>query len=247
MITYNPEAKHMIDFRNISKSFGSKTILRNVSFTVDRGEIVAVIGPSGAGKSTILRIISNLLEADSGEVILSSLKKSMAFQYSALLNFLTVKENVALPLRKKTKMTNEEIDNLVRTTLEGVGLTNSEHLYPEELSGGMQKRVGFARAIVTDPDIILYDEPTSGLDPMTSSMIIKDICEVKKRVSAAGIIVTHDLETIGQAADKVLLLYNGDIVFYDTPKELETSDNPYAFQFYNGMCEGPITICSNTH
>lgn len=103
MITYNPEAKHMIDFRNICKSFGSKTILRNISFTVDRSEIVAVIGPSGAGKSTILKIISNLLEADSGEVVVASLKKSMAFQYSALLNFLTVKENVALPLRKKQK------------------------------------------------------------------------------------------------------------------------------------------------
>lgn len=247
MIIYNPEAEHMINFKDICKSFGSKTILNKINFTVDKGEILAVIGPSGAGKSTILRIICSLLEADSGEVILSSLKKSMAFQYSALLNFLTVKENVALPLRKKTKMSESEIDKLVATTLSDVGLKNSEHLFPSELSGGMQKRVGFARAIVTNPDIILYDEPTSGLDPMTSAMIIKDICKVKQRVSAAGIIVTHDLETIGQAADKVILLYNGDIVFYDTPRQLEVSDNPYAQQFYNGRCEGPITICSNTH
>ncbi|MGD9579906.1 MAG: ABC transporter ATP-binding protein [Vampirovibrionia bacterium] len=247
MLTYDPKAEHMIDFRNICKSFGSKTILRNISFTVNKKEVLAVIGPSGAGKSTILKIISNLLEADSGEVIVGSLKKSMAFQYSALLNFLTVKENVALPLRKKTTLSNNEIDKIVSETLESVGLNNSENLFPQELSGGMQKRVGFARAIVTNPDIILYDEPTSGLDPMTSSMIIRDICKVKERVSAAGIIVTHDLETIDQAADKVILLYDGDIVFYDTPEALQTSLNPYAQQFYNGRCEGPIKICPNIH
>lgn len=243
MFSINPEAKHVIDFKNVFKAFGPKEVLRDVSFHVNKGESLAVIGPSGAGKSTILKLVSNLMEADSGKITLSSNKKGMAFQYSALLNFLSVKENVALPLRKKTSLTEKEITEKVSSALINVGLKGSENLFPQELSGGMQKRVSFARAVVTEPDIILYDEPTSGLDPMTSTMIINDICHIKTELKAAGVIVTHDLETIRKAADKVILLYNGDLVFQGSPKELFNSDNAFATQFANGLCEGPITLC----
>lgn len=234
---------HIIDFRNVHKAFGKKDILKGVSFTVDRNEILAVIGPSGTGKSTILKLICGLIEADAGEIILSSKKKGMAFQFAALLNFLSVKENIALPLRKNFKLSEEEIDLKVAETLESVGLSGSEHLFPNELSGGMQKRVGFARAIVSDPDIILYDEPTSGLDPMTTTMIIHDIAHLKQKLPAAGIIVTHDMNIIEDVADKVILLYHGNIVFSGTPHELMHSDNEFAHQFANGLCKGPMVIC----
>lgn len=243
MIKVDPAAKHVIYFDNVYKAFGSKVVLNGVSFSINKGEILAVIGPSGAGKSTILKIVSGLLDADTGEITLSSTKKGMAFQFGALLNFLTVKENIALPLRKKTTLPEDEINHKVLKALENVGLKGTENLFPPELSGGMQKRVSFARAVVTDPDIILYDEPTSGLDPMTSTMIINDVCLLKKKLSAAGIIVTHDVPTISKAADKVILLYNGNLVFKGTPYELMNSDNPYAIQFSNGLCNGPITIC----
>lgn len=244
LFTVNPEANHIIEFKDVSLAFGSKVILNKINFTVDKQEIIAVIGPSGVGKSTILRLICNLLDPDSGEVCVSSTRKGMAFQFAALLNFLTVKENVALPLRKKTKMKEKEIDEAVAAALSSVGLKDAEPLYPRELSGGMQKRVSFARAVVTKPDIILYDEPTSGLDPMTSTMIISDICHLKQKVPAAGIIVTHDMDTIQKAADKVMLLFNGDIVFAGTPKELIETKNPYGIQFSSGSCEGPMNMCS---
>lgn len=244
MLTYNPKAEHVVEFKEVYKAFWPKIILNGVSFTINKGEILAVIGPSGAGKSTILKLVSGLIEPDSGEVIVSSTKKGMAFQFGALLNFLNVKENIALPLRKKTQLSEDEINQKVKEALENVGLEGTEYLFPAELSGGMQKRVSFARAVVTNPDIILYDEPTSGLDPMTTTMIVNDICEIKKRISAASIVVTHDLKTIEQAADKIILLYSGNIVYKGTPQQLRDSNNPFAIQFANGYCEGPMIICS---
>lgn len=247
MLLIDHNAQNVIEFKNVYKAFGSKVVLNGVTFSVKNNEILAVIGASGVGKSTILKLISGLMKDDGGEIILSSNRKGMAFQFSALLNFLTVKDNVALPLRKKTNLSEREIDEKVKHALESVGLPDAEKLYPPELSGGMQKRVSFARAVVTDPDIILYDEPTSGLDPMTSSMIINDICILKKKLTAAGIIVTHDMATIEKAADKVILLFNGNIVFRGSSYELKNSDNPYAIQFANGFCQGPMAICSEIH
>jgi phospholipid/cholesterol/gamma-HCH transport system ATP-binding protein len=243
LIIKRPDAKHVIEFRNITKTFGNRVILDNINFTVDKQEILAVIGHSGVGKSTILKLVSGLIDQDDGEIILSSTKKGMAFQFAALLNFLTVKENIALPLRKKTQLSDIEIDKKVHDALENVGLLGTENLYPPELSGGMQKRVSFARAVVNEPDIILYDEPTSGLDPMTSTMIINDICHLKKKLPAAGIIVTHDMATIDKAADKVVLLYEGQLVFNGKPCEMKDSNNPFGIQFATGSCEGPMKVC----
>lgn len=245
MVVINTESKHVIEFKNVHKAFGEKVVLKDINITVDQKEILAVIGPSGSGKSTILRLICDLIKPDSGEIILTSDKKGMAFQFAALLNFLTVKENVALPLKKKTLLSNKEIDLKVKEALESVGLEGAENLYPPELSGGMQKRASFARAVVTAPDIILYDEPTSGLDPMTTTMIISDICSLKEKLPTAGIIVTHDMGIIEKVADKVILIYNGDLVFKGTPEELLYSGNEYGIQFAKGECNGPMTVCTH--
>jgi phospholipid/cholesterol/gamma-HCH transport system ATP-binding protein len=245
VLRVDPNASHVIEFKNVSKAFGPKVILDDISFTVDINEILAVIGPSGAGKSTILKLVSGLIEPDTGEIIVSSTKKGMAFQFSALLNFLSVKENVALPLRKKTNLSEEEIEEKVKNALQNVGLDGACHLYPQELSGGMQKRVSFARAVVNSPDIVLYDEPTSGLDPMTTTMIINDICHIKQHHPAASIIVTHDLSTIEKAADKIVLLYEGKLVFKGRADELKHTDNPYGIQFSRGECQGPMRICAS--
>lgn len=245
MVTIDPKSSHEINFNNVYKAFHKKVILNNISFTVDEKEILAVIGPSGTGKSTILKLICGLIEPDKGEVTLNSNKMSMAFQFSALLNFLTVKENIALPLRKNTSMNEKEISERVAEVLDMVGLVDTGNLFPSELSGGMQKRVGFARAIVTNPDIILYDEPTSGLDPMTTNMIVQDILHLRRMRPVANVIVTHDLHVLEEAADKVILLYKGDIAFMGTAKEFRDCKNEYARQFYHGKCEGPMLVCSH--
>jgi phospholipid/cholesterol/gamma-HCH transport system ATP-binding protein len=245
MLSIDQNSEHVIEFKNVFKAFGKKVILNDVSFSVNKNEILAVIGPSGVGKSTILKLISNLIEPDAGDIVLSSNKKGMAFQFAALLNFLSVEDNVALPLRKKTNLSEDVIKDKVSNALESVGLSGSEKLFPQELSGGMQKRVSFARAVVADPTILLYDEPTSGLDPMTTSMIVSDICKIKQKLPAAGIIVTHDMQVIEKAADKVILLFNGSIVFRGSPYKLRYSNNPYAVQFSNGYCQGPMRISSN--
>lgn len=244
MPTIDTEAAWAIKMTNVSKSFGKKVVLDDITFEVKKEETLAVIGASGTGKSTILKLVSGLLEPDSGDVVLNSANKSMAFQFGALLNFLTVGENIALPLKKKSKLSKNEIEERVDEVLQNVGLLDAKDLYPLELSGGMQKRAGFARAVVSDPDIILYDEPTSGLDPMTSNMILTDICHLKEKVSASGIVVTHNMDVVEKVADKVMLLYNGKIVFLGKSDELTTSDNPYAQQFSRGKCNGPMHICN---
>jgi len=236
----------LIEVKNICKNFDEKIILNNINFSVDEGEILAVVGFSGSGKSTILKIISGLIEHDSGEVILGDKEIGMAFQYSALFDSMTVYENVAFALKERSKfkkMYNEaQIKQIVNEKLEMVGLSGIEEKYPSELSGGMQKRVGFARAIVTNPRIILYDEPTSGLDPVSSTVVEEYIVKLKKDLKAASIVVTHQLSTITKTADRVIMLYEGKIVWHGTPIELLTSIDPYAYQFVNAQKEGPMVV-----
>jgi len=234
----------LIELKNICKSFDDNLILDNINFSVEAGETLAIVGFSGSGKSTVLKIISGLEEFDSGEVILGDKEIGMAFQYSALFDSMSVYENVAFALKERTKFkklyTESQIKQIVHEKLETVGLSGIEEKFPSELSGGMQKRVGFARAIVTNPRIILYDEPTAGLDPVSSTVIEEYIVKLKKDLCAASVVVTHQLSTITKTADRVIMLYEGKIVWQGTPIELLTSIDPYAYQFVNAEKNGPM-------
>ena len=234
----------MIEVKNISKKFDEKVVLKDISFKVNSGETLAVVGVSGSGKSTILKIISGLLQQDSGEVILGNKNLAMLFQYSALFDSLTIAENISFALDEneefKGKYTKNQIKEIVKEKLKLVGLSGIENNYPNELSGGMQKRVSFARGIVTDPKIILYDEPTAGLDPI-SSTVIEDYMQVlKKELCAASIVVTHQMSTITRTADRVIMLYNSEIVWTGTPQEMLKCDNEYTKQFVEALKTGPM-------
>ncbi len=238
-----------IEVKNLSKIFDKRYVLKDISFKVNNGETLGVIGFSGSGKSTLLKIISGILEKDSGEIIYPENSEiAMAFQYSALFDFLDVFDNISFPLveRKELrgKYSKSEIEKIVKEKLKMVGLEGIEDKYPSELSGGMQKRVGFARAIVTNPNIILYDEPTAGLDPVTSTMIEDYIVQLKKDLNAACIVVTHQLSTIKRAVDKVIMLYQGSIVFSGGVEELLRGENPYARQFVSASIQGPMNIAT---
>ena len=239
-----------LEVKNLIKTFEDKKVLDNISFKVENGETLGVVGFSGSGKSTLLKIISGILKEDSGEILYpDDAEIAMAFQYSALFDFLNVFDNIAFPLveRKefKGKYTNDEIKKIVGDKLRMVGLEGIEDKFPSELSGGMQKRVGFARAIVTNPNIILYDEPTAGLDPVTSTMIEDYIVRLKQELKAACVVVTHQLSTIKRAVDSVIMLYQGHIVFFGSVDELINGKNEYARQFVNASIQGPMNIASN--
>ena len=235
-----------IEVNHLNKSFGEKKVLDDVSFKVNDGETLAVVGFSGSGKSTILKIISGLLEKDSGEVITSEGDIAMVFQYSALFDSLDIEDNISFALRERKdlrkKYTSEEIHEIVEQKLALVGLKGIEKLFPSELSGGMQKRVSFARAIVTNPNTILYDEPTAGLDPISSTLIEDYIVRLKEETNAASIVVTHQMSTITRTADRVIMLYGGKIVFEGTPDELINHGNEYTRQFVDASLEGPMQI-----
>jgi len=234
----------MIEVKNIVKKFDERVVLKDISFKVEKGETLAVVGVSGSGKSTILKIISGLLEPDGGEVILGDDNLAMLFQYSALFDSLNIADNISFALDEneafKGKYTKEQIKEIVKEKLSLVGLSGIENHYPNELSGGMQKRVSFARGIVTNPKIILYDEPTAGLDPI-SSTVIEDYMQVlKKELGAASIVVTHQMSTITRTADKVLMLYNANIVWQGTPDEMLKCDNEYTKQSVEALKTGPM-------
>ena len=238
-----------LEVKNLTKIFGERKVLNNISFKVENGQTLGVVGFSGSGKSTLLKIISGILYEDSGEIIYpQGSEVAMAFQYSALFDFLNVFDNIAFPLveRKdlRKKYSNKQIKKMVEEKLKMVGLEGIEEKFPSELSGGMQKRVGFARAIVTNPEIILYDEPTAGLDPVTSTMIEDYIVRLKNELNASCVVVTHQLSTIKRAVDYVIMLYQGDIVFSGSVRELLEGRNEYARQFVSASINGPMNIAS---
>ena len=238
-----------IEVKNLTKSFKDKNVLDDVLFKVDDGEILAVVGLSGAGKSTVLKLICGLTKPDSGEIIVSEGDIAMVFQYSALFDSLNVYENIAFALKErkefKKKYTEDEIKEIVAKNLKTVGLEGIENKMPHELSGGMQKRVSFARAIVTNPATILYDEPTAGLDPVSSTIIEDYIVRLRNELNATSIIVTHQLSTIKRCADKVIMLYNEKIVYCGTPQDMIEGGNEYTKQFVNASIEGPMKAASS--
>ena len=235
-----------IEVKNLIKTFEERTVINDISFKVNDGEILAIVGFSGSGKSTVLKLICGLIPYDSGEVLTSNGDIAMVFQYSALFDSLNVADNISFALQERKdlrkKYTPEQIKEIVSEKLELVGLKGIENKFPSELSGGMQKRVSFARAIVTNPDIILYDEPTAGLDPMSSTLIEDYIVSLKRELNAASIVVTHQMSTITRTADRVIMLYDGKIVFEGTPTELLKQDTPYTKQFVTASLEGPMQM-----
>jgi phospholipid/cholesterol/gamma-HCH transport system ATP-binding protein len=234
--------ENMVRVERVSKAFNNSPVLKDVSFEVKESEVVAIIGPSGCGKSTLLRIISGLEEPDSGEVDLKDPNFTLVFQYSALFDSLTVFENVAFSLleppdigealaKQRPKLSMDEIRQIVAEKLKLVDLEGTEEKYPNELSGGMQKRVSFARAIVSNPKIILYDEPTAGLDPIASTILEDYILKLRDELKAASVVVTHQHSTIHRTADRVILLDDGVVAWSGTPQELSTTDNALAKNF----------------
>lgn len=234
------EALPSIEVKNLSKSYGDKLVLNDVSFTVKRGETLAVIGPSGTGKSTLLRILSGLEEPDSGQVIIREEKLGMVFQYSALLNSYTIGENIGFALHDNDT-TDEEKKRSVLEKLDIVGLEGYYDSMPDELSGGQQKRASFARAVVNEPEIIFYDEPTAGLDPITSTIIEDYMIKLSGWKHTAGIVVTHQHSTIRRTANRILCLFKGNIVWQGEVQLLETDENPFIRQFMDGKTTGPFT------
>jgi phospholipid/cholesterol/gamma-HCH transport system ATP-binding protein len=234
------EAKRpMIQVRNLRKSFGSKEILRGISFDVWPGEMLAIIGPSGCGKSTTLKLITGLLDPDDGEITLGSDQIGLVFQGSALLNSLTVRENLALALHDG-KLSRKDQNERIAKDLKLVGLADYIDSYPTQLSGGQQKRTSFARAIVNEPQIILYDEPTTGLDPVMSTIIEDYMITLENETHAASIVVTHQFSTWTRTADRAILMHAGEIVWEGKPDEAMHSTNPYITQFANATKDGPM-------
>lgn len=230
----------MIRFDNVFKSFDGKQVLAGVSFTVATGEILAIVGPSGTGKSVTLKHIVGLLTPDSGAVtVKEGARIGYLFQGGALLAWLTVRENVALPLRETTKLPEDEIMRLTDAALQAVGLEDSAEKYPAEISGGMVKRAGLARAIVRHADAVLYDEPTSGLDPVTAQTIHRLIKRLNVEQGLTSLVVTHDLAGACSFADRILMLSEGRVVLTAPPGEFLTSDIP-AVREYVAASKGEL-------
>lgn len=242
-------AEAVISLRQLNITFGTHTVLDNIDLDVYKGETLAVLGPSGTGKSTVLRSMIGLLEPNGGQIFIQGedvsgldedgwnrlrMKMGMVFQYSALFDFLTVGENVAFGLRQHTDKSDEEIQGIVTQMLDLVGLPGTQDLYSAELSGGMKKRVGLARAIAVNPEIVLYDEPTAGLDPIMSRNISRLIKKTQEQLHVTSVLVTHDMQSAFYAADRVAMLYEGHIVAIGTAEEMKNSTNPIVKAFIEG-------------
>jgi len=247
----------LIKISDLHKSFENHTVLEGVDLEINRGESITIIGQSGCGKSVLLKHIIKLLEPDKGKVFfdgedLSELsfnqlisvrqRTGMLFQSAALFDSLTVSENVGLGLKEQRKFSNNEIDEIVVEKIKLVGLANASEKYPSELSGGMRKRAGLARAIADEPEVLLYDEPTTGLDPITADMIDDLIVELNKVLNATSISVTHDMKSAYKIADRIVMLYLGKVQFDGSPDDIRSSDDPVVQQFINGNANGPIQV-----
>jgi len=246
----------MIEINNLCKGFGSHQVLRGVNLSVEKGESMTVIGGSGSGKSVLIKHVIGLLFPDRGEVkvdgeVLNNLdeqglnevrkKFGMLFQGAALFDSLTVGENVGFGLKQHTKMSDKEIREVATQKLALVGLKGVEDKMPSDLSGGMKKRVGLARAIAMDPQIILYDEPTTGLDPITADAINDLIVDLRKKLGVTSVAITHDMFSAYKISDRIAMLYKGEIQEIGTPDEIRGTTNPIVKQFITGSAIGPIT------
>jgi len=244
-----------IEIKDLVKSFGDRVVLNGINLKVYKGETLVIMGGSGCGKSTLLRHMIGTHRPDSGSVIIkgkdiTKLSESefdkirkiygMVFQNAALYDSMTVKENIALALREHTKLAPDIIDIIIKMKLELVGLRGFENFMPSELSGGMRRRVGLARAISMDPEMVLYDEPTAGLDPIVAGVIDKLILDLSKKLHITSIVVTHDMKSVFSIADRVVMLYEGKIIAEGAMEDIKNSADPRVKQFITGSPDGPI-------
>jgi phospholipid/cholesterol/gamma-HCH transport system ATP-binding protein len=246
---------HVVELRDVHKQFEEKKVLDGMSLQVEPCDRLVIMGQSGSGKSTILRLILGIMQPDSGSVFFQQFEITrlprrklqqvrqrigMVYQYSALLSSRNVRDNVALPLEELTEKSPEEIDEIVETKLDLVGLAGSKEQMPSELSGGMRKRVSLARALVMEPELILFDEPSAGLDPVISSVIDELIIDLTEKSKVTSIIVTHDMGSAFHIGTRMAMLYQGKIIEDAEPEQFKRSKNPVVAQFLSGSTEGPI-------
>ncbi|KPK34917.1 MAG: ABC transporter [Nitrospira bacterium SG8_35_1] len=247
----------MIEFHEVHKSFGGKHVLQGVNLQVEKGESLVIIGGSGSGKSVLLKHIIGLLHPDLGQVLINSKdlsaldeehlnemrkKFGMLFQSSALFDSMQVWENVGFGLKRHTSLSDKEIREIAVRKLRMVGLAGIESVMPSELSGGMRKRVGLARAIAMEPELLLYDEPTTGLDPIMADAINDLIKKMNEKLNVTSVTITHDMKSAFKIADTIAMLYNGVIIEKGSPDSIKKSQNPIVRQFVEGRAEGPIVI-----
>jgi len=248
-------ADNAAELRQVHYAVDDKAVLRGLDIAIRRREITAIMGPSGTGKTTLLRLITGQIEADSGEVIvdgrniaqlsrdeLYALRRRMGmlFQNGALLTDLDVFENVAFPLREHTRLPERLIRIVVLTKLHAVGLRGAAQMQPQQLSGGMARRVALARAIVMDPQILIYDEPFAGLDPISMGVVMRLIRSLNDALGVTSIVVTHDVREISQIADASYILSEGQVVASGSPRELHEHPSPIVRQFMEGLADGPV-------
>jgi phospholipid/cholesterol/gamma-HCH transport system ATP-binding protein len=252
-----PDSPAVVEVAGLTRKFGERTVIDDLSFTIHRGETMVIMGGSGCGKSTLLRHIIGVMKPTAGSVRIfgdeittmndrkiADVRRrfGMLFQSGALLASLTVGENVALPLLHHTDMTPEEVQDIVTQKLQMVGLTGFENLKPSEISGGMRKRVGLARALALDPELLFSDEPTSGLDPIMTAVVDKLTLELTQGSNLTAVVVTHDMTSAFRIATRMIMLGRGTIIAQGTPDEIRTSPDPEVQQFINGEPDGPMPL-----
>ncbi len=245
----------MITVRGLDYRVDSREILCGVNLHIRAGDTVCVMGVSGSGKTTLLKIMSGLIKPSAGQVIIDQsditqlaegdlnrirLRFGVVFQYGALFDSMTVYENIAFALTRHTQLDRPEIDQIVEEKLELVGLPGTQRLMPSQLSGGMRKRVGLARAIALNPETLFYDEPTSGLDPVMTQIIGNLITDMRNKLGVTSVVVSHDIKSIFSISDRIAMLHGGTIIAYGTPEEIRASDDERVQQFIQGRAEGPI-------
>jgi phospholipid/cholesterol/gamma-HCH transport system ATP-binding protein len=252
--------KPIVELRHVRKTFGSQVALDDINFSIEKGTNFVILGASGGGKSTLLKIMISALQADAGEVLIDGVdiaradeaeieesrrKFGVLFQDGALLNSLTVAENVALPIRYHTRLPQETIEIMVKMKLELVGLRNAEAKLPSQISGGMRKRASLARAIALDPLIVFYDEPSSGLDPVATAVISELINDLKNKMGLTNVVITHDIQSAFEIADQIVLLHRGKIAAQGTMSEILKNEDPLVRQFITGSATGPLEVRSS--
>jgi phospholipid/cholesterol/gamma-HCH transport system ATP-binding protein len=247
----------VIQIRGLCKSFGSHQVLKDITCDIQRGKTTVFIGPSGTGKSVLIKNLVGLLKPDAGSIIVDGeditrvpqnrlveirMKFGMCFQDGALFDSMTVGDNIAFPLRRHTQKSEEEVRDVVAQRLRQVGLPGIESKMPAELSGGMRKRVGIARALALSPEIVIFDEPNSGLDPVMSAAIDELILQMKAELGSTFIVISHDIEGTWKVSDHIGMLYKSNLIEFGTQEQIRTSPNPILQQFFGRSTTGPIAI-----